>query len=172
MLCIGETNMNKIVPVFKNSQSSWGYKIIPPCGKCKIFLGLCGEYYGSTSKGVLNIHVREVVEDDVWGFLKGVIWVLEGIMEINQRGEGGFPSRGLSTSKGLIGGEKQHREWWESTVSIGKHLGKSEKIGRGHVLDSLVYSSMELGLPRRKKIGVEIDLNINYNFRIYSLLIF
>lgn len=66
--------MNKIVPVFKNSQSSWGYKIIPSHGKCKIFLGLCGKYYGSTSKGVLNIDVREVVEEAVWeGFLKGLI---------------------------------------------------------------------------------------------------
>lgn len=34
-----------------------------------------------------------------------------------------------------------------------------------------MYSSKELGLPRRKKkIGVEVDLNINYVFKIYSLL--
>lgn len=57
--------MTKIVPVFKNSQSSWGYKIIPPRRTCKIFLGLCGECYGSTSKEVLNIDVREVVQEDV-----------------------------------------------------------------------------------------------------------
>lgn len=69
-------------------------------------------------------------------------------MEINQR-EGGFPSRGLSTSKGLE--VKNSTGSGESTVSIGKQLGKSEKIGKGHVLDSLMYSSMELGLPRRKK---------------------
>lgn len=57
--------MTKIVPVFKNSQSSWGCKIIPPRRTCKIFLGLCGECYGSTSKEVLNIDVREVVQEDV-----------------------------------------------------------------------------------------------------------
>lgn len=35
-----------------------------------------------------------------------------------------------------------------------------------------MYSSKELGLLRRQKMGAEVDLNINYDFKIYSLLIF
>lgn len=35
-----------------------------------------------------------------------------------------------------------------------------------------MYSSKEPGLPRRQKMGAEVDLNINYDFKIYSLLIF
>lgn len=73
---VGDTSMNKTGPIFKNSQSSEGHKylkIILPRGKCKIFLGLYGGYYGSTSKGVPNQDVREVVGEDVReGFLKEI----------------------------------------------------------------------------------------------------
>lgn len=53
MLCVGNRSMSQTVPIFKNSQSSWGYKyleIIPPCGKGKMFLG-CAE-------GVMGVHQK------------------------------------------------------------------------------------------------------------------
>lgn len=55
-------------------------------------------------------------------------------------------------------------------MQLREQVGKSEKIGGGRTLDSLVCSS-ELGLPRRKKVGVVVDLDIIVILG-YSLLIF
>lgn len=44
-----------------------------------------------------------------------------------------------------------------------QHSGTSrqvEKIGRGHIPNSHVCSSKELGLPKEKKVGTGVDLNI------------
>lgn len=67
---------------------------------------------------------------------------------MNQNRQGGTSWYRLSTSKGL--------ELRTSTRQCGKAAAqrtssKSEKAGGGHILGSLVCSSEELGLPRRKK---------------------
>lgn len=83
-------------------------------------------------------------------------------MEMNQiKREGGL-SQERAQHEQRLGGEKQHGENGRRG-GYSQHSGMSrqvEKIGRRHIPNSHVYSSKELGLPKEKKVGTGVDLNI------------
>lgn len=90
-------------------------------------------------------------------------------MEMNQNRQGGT-SQYRAQHKQSLELRNSTRQWGKAAAQ--GTSSKSEKTGGGHILDGLVCSSEELGLPRRRKNGSGSRFKYNCDFRTYSLLVF